>query len=123
MLDCSKVAGGKEIVELGLNSVTFPNFSCSGSSLDLEAGVDLEEKLVNSDSVVLKSTVEAFSGIGAMTDIDRFSDMKKLLRVTAFVVRFVSNLRKFVNKTEGVHGCRGISSDGEIMGKMRTNNN
>ena len=123
MLDCSKVAGGKEIVEFELNSVTFPNFSCSGNSLDLEGSVGLEEKLVNDNNVVLKSTVEASGGTGAMIDIERFSNLEKLLRVTAFVVRFVSNLKKIVKKTEGVHGCRGISTDGEIMGKTRTSNN
>ena len=72
-----------------MDSETFPSFSCSESSLGLETGVDLEEKLVNSNSMVLKSTVEASDGIGAV--IERFSDLEKLLRVTAFVVRFVTN--------------------------------
>ena len=38
-----------------------------------------------------------------MTDLERFSDLERLLRVTAFVVRFVSNLKKSVKKTEGVY--------------------
>ena len=100
MLGGSKVAGGKETVEFELNNETFPDFSCSGSSLVLESGVDLEEKLVNSDSVVLQSTVESSDGIV----IERFGDLERLLRVTAFVIRFVSNLKKSVRKTEGVYG-------------------
>ena len=44
-----------------MNNETFLEFS-SGSSLVLEAGVDLKEKLVNSNSVILKSTVETSSG-------------------------------------------------------------
>ena len=85
MLDGSKVAGVKETVWFELSNETFPNFSCSGISLVLEAGVDLEGKLVNSNSVVLQSTVEASGGIGIVTDIERFSDLETLLRVTAFV--------------------------------------
>ena len=81
-----------------MNNETFPDFSFSESSLVLEAGVDLEEKLVNSNSVVLQSTVEASGGIGIVTDIERFSDLERLLR--AFFVRFVSNLKKI----EGVYG-------------------
>ena len=100
MLDGSKVAGGKETVELELINGTFPDFSCSGSSLVLESGVDLEKKLVNSDSVVLQSTVESSDGIV----IERFGDLERLLRVAAFVIRFVSNLKKSVRKTEGVYG-------------------
>ena len=52
-LDSFKVAGGKGTVEFELNNETFPNLTSSGSSLVLEADVDLEEKLVNSNSVVL----------------------------------------------------------------------
>ena len=104
MLDGFKVAGGKETVEFELNNETFPDFSSSGRSLVLEAGVDLEEKLVNKDSVVLQSTVEVSGSIGIVTDIERFSDLERLLRVTAFVLRFVSNLKKSVKKTEGVYG-------------------
>ena len=81
-----------------MNNETFSDFSFSESSLVLEAGVDLEEKLVNSNSVVSQITVEASGGIGIVTDIERFSDLERLLR--AFVVRFVSNLKK----TEGVYG-------------------
>ena len=102
ILDSSKVAGGKETVEFELNNETFPDFSCSGSSLVLEAGVDLEEKSVNNNSVVLQSTVGGSGGIGIV--ISDFSDLERLLRVTAFVIRFVSNLKKSLKKTEGVYG-------------------
>ena len=54
--------------------------------------------------MVLQSTVEASGGISIVTDIERFSDLERLLRVTAFVLRFVSNLKKSVKKTEGVYG-------------------
>ena len=40
---------------------------------------------------------------GAVTEIERFSDFEKLLMVTTFVVRFVSNLKKSVKKTEGAY--------------------
>ena len=102
MLDSSEVAGGKETVEFELNNETFPDFSCSRSSLVLEAGVDLEEKSVNNYSVVLQSTVGGSGGIGIV--ISDFSDLERLLRVTAFVIRFVSNLKKSLKKTEGVYG-------------------
>ena len=104
MLDGSKVAGGKETVQFELNNETFPHFSCSRSLLVLKACVDLEEKLVNSNRVVLQNMMEASGGIGIVIDIERFSDLERLLRVTAFVIRFVSNLKKSVKKTEGVYG-------------------
>ena len=103
MLDGFKVAGGKETVEFELNNETFSDFSSSGSSLVLEAGIGLKERLINSNSVVLQSTVEASGGIGIVTHIELFSDLERLLRVTAFVVRFVSNFKKSVKKTEGVY--------------------
>ena len=70
MFDGFKVAGGKETVEFELNNETFSDFSSSGSSLVLEPGVDLEENLVNSNSVVLQSTVEASGGIGIVTALN-----------------------------------------------------
>ena len=103
-MDGSKVAGGKKTVEFELNRETFPDFSCSGNSLGVEAGVDLEEKLINSNSVVLKSTVEASGGIGAVIDIERSSELEKLLKMKAFDVRIVSILKKSVKKSEDVHG-------------------
>ena len=97
MLDSSKVAGGKETVEFELNNETCPNFSCSGSSLILEVDVDLEKKLVESNSVVLQSTAEASGSIGIVIDIERFSDLGRLLRV-----------KKSVKKTEGVYGLLAV---------------
>lgn len=100
MLDGSKVAGGKESVKFELNSETFSSFSCSGSSSELEPVLDLEEeKLVNGNSVVLKSAVEASGGVGHVTDMERLSNFESLLTVTAFVVSFVSNLKKSVKNT------------------------
>ena len=43
--------------------------------------------------MILKSTAEASDDIGAVIDIERVSDLEKILRVTAFVVRFESNLK------------------------------
>ena len=54
--------------------------------------------------MISQSTVEVPGGIGIVSDIKRFRDLERLLRVTAFVIRFVSNLMKSVNKTEGVNG-------------------
>ena len=58
--------------------LTFPDFSCSERSLSLETDVDLEEKLINSNSVILKSTVVASGGIGAVIDIESFNNLEKL---------------------------------------------
>ena len=104
MFDGSKVAGGNKTVEFELNNNTFPDFSCSGILLVLEAGVDLEKKSVNNNGVVLQNTVGASGTIGIVIDIERFSDLERLLRVTVFVTRFVSNLKKSVKKTEVVYG-------------------
>ena len=54
--------------------------------------------------MVLQSTVEASGGIIIVIDIECFGDLERLLRVVAFVIRFVSNLKKSVKKTEGVYG-------------------
>ena len=103
MLDGTKFAGGNGTVGFELNSETFSDFSCSGSWLGSEVSAVLEEKLVNRNSVVLKSTVDTSGAIGAVIGIERFSYLERLLRVTAFVVRFVSNLKKSVKKTEDVY--------------------
>ena len=42
--------------------------------LVLKAGVDLEEKLININSVVLQSAEEASGGIGIVINIERFGD-------------------------------------------------
>ena len=80
-----------------------PILVASGSLLVLEVGVDLEEKLVNSNCVVLQSTVEAPGDIGIVIDIECFSELERLLRVSAFVIRFASNLKKSMKKTEGLY--------------------
>ena len=108
MLDGSTVAGGKGTVEFEMNNETFPDFSCTGSFLVLEAGIDLEEKLVNSNSVIFQSTVKTSGAIGIMIDIGRFSDLERLLRVTAFVERDVSKLKKSMKKIEVVYGDQAV---------------
>lgn len=50
----------------------------------------------------MESTVEGFSCI--VIDIERFSDLEKLLKLTAFAVRFVSTFKKYMKKTERVLG-------------------
>ena len=57
--------------------------------------------MVNSNSVVLRSTTEACIGIGAVTP---FSVLVIWKVIEAFVVRFVSNQKKSVKKNEGVYG-------------------
>ena len=54
--------------------------------------------------MVFKSTVEASGGIGVVIDVERYSDLESLLRVTTFVVKFMNNLKKSMKKTEGVYG-------------------
>ena len=49
-------------------------------------------------------TVEASGGIIIVIDIECFGDLERLLRVVAFVIRIVSNLKKSVKKTKGVYG-------------------
>ena len=53
--------------------------------------------------MVLQNTVGVSGGIGIVIDIERFSDLERLLRVTALVIRFVSNFKKSVKKTETVY--------------------
>ena len=42
--------------------------------------------------------------IGTVIDIERFSDLNGLMRMTAFVASFVSDLKKAVEKVGGVFG-------------------
>ena len=53
--------------------------------------------------MVLQNTVGVSGGIGIVIDIERFIDLERLLRVTALVIRFVSNFKKSVKKTETVY--------------------
>ena len=54
--------------------------------------------------VNLEAICESVGGIGALLDDGRFSMMNKLLRVTAYVSRFIHNLRMKINKQTLVTG-------------------
>ena len=50
--------------------------------------------------LVTTTTKESVNTIGKAIDIERFSSLGKLLRVTAYVKRFVVNLRSKLEETE-----------------------
>ena len=58
-------------------------------SLESSEEVECERKKVN----VLAAAVEYPQGISSVIDINKYSTLKRLLRVTAFVLRFVQNLK------------------------------
>ena len=66
----------------------------------LTESADVKEEMKK--SVVLASTTarESVNTIGQAIDIERFSSLGKLLRVTAYVKRFVVNLRRKLEKRE-----------------------
>ena len=70
--------------------------------LGLKNRVDLRKKFAESKNIVMKTTVESRGSNSNVTEIERLSDLEKQLRVTVFVVRFVSNLKKAVNKFGGM---------------------
>ena len=65
--------------------------------------IDVEEKRV---VVAMKGTVEVVSGIGAIINVKRFSCLERMLRVTAYVLRFCTKLfeklKRKVDKLRGV---------------------
>ena len=65
--------------------------------------IDVEEKRV---IVAMKGTIEVASGIGAIINVKRFSCLERMLRVTAYVLRFCTKLfeklKKKVDKLRGV---------------------
>ena len=67
----------------------------------------LKENVVDScrESTVNISGVEN-AGVCEVTDIGWLSSLEKLLRVPGYVVRFVRNLKKVLNKSES--GDRGL---------------
>ena len=50
--------------------------------------------------VVLMTTVEEPLLLSQVIDIERFSTLGKLLRVTAYIQRFINNLKKRLAKNE-----------------------
>ena len=65
-------------------------------ALPVEESIEVKEEMKG--QVVLTSTVESINTVGSVIDINRHSSLGKLLRVTAFVKRFISNLKR---KKEG----------------------
>ena len=56
------------------------------------------------DINVLLNSVSLEEGIGKVTTIEKSSCLKKLLRVTGYVLRFVRNLRRCLDGKEKVSG-------------------
>ena len=65
--------------------------------------IDVEEKRV---VVAMKGTIEVVSGIGAIINVEKFGCLERMLRVTAYVLRFCTKLfeklKRKVDKLRGV---------------------
>ena len=48
--------------------------------------------------VTMKGTAEFVSGVGAIINVERFSCLERMLRVTAYVLRFCSKLFKWLKR-------------------------
>ena len=67
--------------------------SLEGDSLSINSSLFYDE--VKNENVILLNTDEIISqNIGDIIDIDKFSEVNKLLRVTSYVVRFIRNLKR-----------------------------
>ncbi len=51
-------------------------------------------------AVTVMVTTEGQNGISRIIDINRYSSLRKLLRVTAYVKRFIENLKQKAAKKE-----------------------
>ena len=66
-----------------------------------ETARDTDDRQNSSATVASITTDEPSVGIARVIDLERFSQYKKLLRVTAYVLRFISNCRH-QNKTDAL---------------------
>lgn len=85
---------------LKLDSREWPKAPC-GSELEIE--VAMKEKLKTEPNIthaMVTSERGSQPHIEKVVELERFSDKGKLLRTMAWVVRFVSNLKRSVNKEE-----------------------
>ena len=56
---------------------------------------------IETTTLMVKANVIATSGVHQVIDINNFSKLTRLLRVTAYVLRFVNNLRKLPQQSNG----------------------
>ena len=65
-------------------------------------------KIVSSNTSAEPKVIRA--NISAVIDIDRFGNLKKLLRVTAYVLRFVKELKKAKQHDKGSRDLKFLSA-------------
>ena len=69
----------------------------------------------------MNASAETKVGIGEVFDIEKFSNLEKLLRMTTYVVRFVNSLKAAVHKTDVVKEqivVEELKTFGKIVGKI-----
>ena len=85
------------------------SFDCEISSWKPGDETDLEEKRF---VVTMKGTAEFVSGIGAIVNVERFSCLERMLRVTAYVWRFCSKLFKWLKgKVDKLIGVKNLMKE------------
>ena len=85
------------------------SFDCEISSWKPGDETDLEEKCF---VVTMKSTAEFVSGIGAIINVERFSCLERMLRVTTYVWRFCSKLFKWLKgKVDKLIGVKNLMKE------------
>ena len=85
------------------------SFDCEISSWKPDDEIDLEEKRF---VVTMKSTAEFVSGTGAIINVERFSCLERMLRVTAYVWRFCSKLFKCLKgKVDKLIGVKNLMKE------------
>ena len=82
-----------------------PNLVAQGrenwpQTFPLTESVEVKEEMKKAAVLIATTSMESVDTIGQAIDIERFSSLGKLLRVSAYVKRFVSNLRKKYEKRE-----------------------
>ena len=58
--------------------------------------------------------------IGAIVDVNRYSDYMKLLRVTGFVLRFIENLKRSINKRYGMLKYQVVNNEQLVLSRHST---
>ena len=60
----------------------------------------------------MKSTIEVFSGIGAIINVERFSCLDRMLRVTAYTLRFCTKLfERLKGKVDKLLGIKDVMKE------------
>ena len=69
--------------------------SSEGDSLNIDSSLFYDE--IKNENILMLNYTENNVKIGNIIEIEKFSDINKLLRVTSYVVRFVKNVRRKIN--------------------------